>query len=89
LTLKASRHRFIAYQLSDQAGARLSACRVGDPHSALGIDRYRTDIPRYRVWRNSVIEEADRHHGALAGRLAFVIGCSFSFEEALLRTAEH
>lgn len=54
---------------------------------ALGADLdIRTDVPRYRVWR----------HGELAGEptnirdlwrddlVTFVIGCSFSFEQALL-----
>jgi len=54
--------------------------------SSLGEDvDLRTDLPRYRVWR----------HGVLVGEtpsvvdvwrddlVAFVIGCSFSFEEAL------
>jgi uncharacterized protein YcsI (UPF0317 family) len=55
------------------------------PTLAADLD-IRTDIPRYRVWR----------HGELAGEptdlrdvwrddlVAFVLGCSFSFEEALI-----
>jgi uncharacterized protein YcsI (UPF0317 family) len=66
----------------------LGVSEAGDPAiPALGGDLdIRTDLPRYRVW----------HDGQLAGEprdiksvwrddlVAFVIGCSFSFEEALL-----
>jgi hypothetical protein len=62
--------------------------RVGDPRiPALGIDLdIRTDIPRYRVWRNGqLIEEpTDIMAHWRDDLVAFVIGCSFSFEEALI-----
>jgi uncharacterized protein YcsI (UPF0317 family) len=54
---------------------------------ALGQDLdIRTDLPRYRVWRNGeLIDEPtdikDHWHPNLT---AFVIGCSYSFEDALL-----
>jgi uncharacterized protein YcsI (UPF0317 family) len=46
----------------------------------------RTDLPRYRVWRdgNLVDEPADLEKVWRDDLVAFVIGCSFSFEEALL-----
>ena len=55
---------------------------------ALGEDiDIRTDVPRYRVWRNG--ELADEPRGLRAvwrdDLVSFVIGCSFSFEEALLQ----
>lgn len=60
----------------------------GDPRiPALGADLdIRTDHPRYRVWRNGdlVDEPTDIHSVWRDDLVAFVIGCSFSFEEALL-----
>jgi uncharacterized protein YcsI (UPF0317 family) len=46
----------------------------------------RTDLPRYRVWRNGelVEEPQDVRHVWRDDLVSFVIGCSFSFEEALL-----
>jgi uncharacterized protein YcsI (UPF0317 family) len=48
----------------------------------------RTDLPRYRVWKNGelVAEPEDVHEFWRDDLVSFVIGCSFSFEEAL--TAE-
>ena len=54
---------------------------------ALGIDLdIRTDLPRYRVWRDGeVVEEpTDIMAHWRDDLVAFVIGCSYSFEEALL-----
>jgi len=54
---------------------------------ALGADLdVRTDIPRYRVWKNGeLVAEPDDICDAWRDDLvAFVIGCSFSFEEALM-----
>ena len=46
----------------------------------------RTDLPRYRVWRNGRITEEP--HDVMAcwrgDLVSFVLGCSFSFEEALI-----
>jgi uncharacterized protein YcsI (UPF0317 family) len=61
---------------------------VGDPRiPSLGIDLdIRTDLPRYRVWRDG--EVADEPTDIMAhwrdDLVAFVLGCSFSFEEALM-----
>jgi len=46
----------------------------------------RTDLPRYRVWRNgALIAEPDDVTAYWRDDLvSFVIGCSFSFEEALM-----
>ena len=61
---------------------------VGDPRiPALGIDLdIRTDVPRYRVWRDGeVVEEpTDIMAHWRDDLVAFVLGCSFSFEEALM-----
>jgi len=59
----------------------------GETHiPSLGVDvDLRTDLPRYRVWRDGLLETevlsaSDVWRDDL---VAFVIGCSFSFEEAL------
>lgn len=64
---------------------------VGEPGDfampTLGHDLdLRTDVPRYRVWRDGELAEEPRDLlGAWrADLVAFAIGCSFSFEEALL-----
>jgi uncharacterized protein YcsI (UPF0317 family) len=46
----------------------------------------RTDLPRYRVWRGGelVEEPQDVRHVWRDDLVSFVIGCSFSFEEALM-----
>jgi uncharacterized protein YcsI (UPF0317 family) len=64
---------------------------VGEPGEAklpaLGNDiDICTDVPRYRVWRNGVMveEPTDISHLWRKDLVTFVIGCSFSFEQALL-----
>ncbi len=54
---------------------------------ALGQDiDIRYDLPGYRVWRNGALAAEVEEIGALwrDDMVAFVIGCSFSFEAALL-----
>ena len=65
----------------------IAVSEPGQPHIAsLGEDvDLRTDLPRYLVWRDGVVvasapSVADVWRDDL---VAFVIGCSFSFEEAL------
>ncbi|MCZ8181761.1 MAG: putative hydro-lyase [Beijerinckiaceae bacterium] len=55
------------------------------PMLGAGID-LRTDLPRYRVWRKGelVDEPTDLMAHWRDDLVAFVIGCSFSFEEALI-----
>ena len=66
----------------------LGVSEAGDPAiPALGIDLdIRTDIPRYRVWRNGELVDEPRDIGSVwrDDLVSFVLGCSFSFEEALL-----
>jgi uncharacterized protein YcsI (UPF0317 family) len=61
---------------------------VGDARvPALGADLdIRTDLPGYRVWKNGelVEETGDISEWWRNDLVAFVIGCSFSFEEALI-----
>jgi len=64
---------------------------VGEPGDAslpalgAGID-IRTDLPRYRVWRDGRLAHECSDVRALwrDDSVAFVIGCSFSFEQALM-----
>ena len=60
----------------------------GDPRiPALGEDLdIRTDVPRYRVFRDGKLSEeaTDVRDLWTKDMVAFVIGCSFSFEEALI-----
>ena len=61
---------------------------IGDPLLPMlgeGID-LRTDLPRYRVWRDGeMVEEVNDIQSLWTGDLVgFVLGCSFSFEQALL-----
>src|SRR5688500_296196 len=75
-------------QLNPKPCPLLASSEPGDPRlPALGEDLdIRTDIPRYRVWRHGEqVDEVEDLHGL--GRddlVAFLIGCSFSFEEALV-----
>jgi uncharacterized protein YcsI (UPF0317 family) len=57
---------------------------------ALGADLdLRTDLGRYRVWRDGALVDEPGDIGALwrDDLVAFAIGCSFSFEEALIAAA--
>ena len=65
---------------------------VSEPGEALlpslGTDiDIRSDVPRYRVWRAGVLADQPTDITALWRKdlVTFVIGCSFSFEEALLQ----
>ena len=61
---------------------------AGDPAlPALGHDiDIRTDVPRYRVWRHGeLVDETDDVTALWRDDLvSFVLGCSFSFEQALI-----
>jgi uncharacterized protein YcsI (UPF0317 family) len=82
----ASFHRFC--QFNPKPCPIIGISDVGDPAiPALGADLdIRTDLPRYRVWRDGelVEEPTDILRHWRDDLVAFVIGCSFSFEEALL-----
>ncbi len=66
----------------------LAVSEVGDPMlPTLGADiDIRTDVPRYRVYRDGELAAEPTEIAALwrDDYVTFVIGCSFSFEEALL-----
>jgi uncharacterized protein YcsI (UPF0317 family) len=66
----------------------LAVAEPGDPRfPTLGhnID-VRTDLPRYRVWRDGELAEEPSEIGRVwrDDLVSFAIGCSFSFEEALM-----
>ena len=66
----------------------LAMSEPGDPRlPRLGYDLdIRTDTPRYRVWRHGEVvdEPLDVRHLWRDDLVSFVLGCSFSFEQALL-----
>jgi uncharacterized protein YcsI (UPF0317 family) len=66
----------------------LAVTEPGDPLAReLGRDvDLRTDVPRYRVWRDGVLADEVTDLRALwrDDLVGFVLGCSFSFEQALL-----
>ena len=61
------------------------AGRSSLPELGQDID-IRSDIPRYRVWKHGelVAEPTDVHDWWRDDLVSFLIGCSFSFEEAML-----
>ena len=66
----------------------LAVSEPGDallPSLGLDID-IRCDLPRYRVWRNGAIVDEPTDITSLwrSDLVTFVIGCSFSFEQALI-----
>jgi uncharacterized protein YcsI (UPF0317 family) len=66
----------------------LAVSEPGDPMlPGLGADiDIRSDVPRYRVWRHGELVDEPTDIAALwrDDLVTFVIGCSFSFEQALL-----
>jgi uncharacterized protein YcsI (UPF0317 family) len=79
-------HRFC--ELNPKPCPIIGMSEVGNPRiPSLGLDLdIRTDLPRYRVWRNG--EAVDEPTDVMAhwrdDLVAFVLGCSYSFEEALM-----
>jgi uncharacterized protein YcsI (UPF0317 family) len=66
----------------------LAVSQPGDPNlPALGADvDIRSDVPRYRVFRNGELVGEPTSIGSLwrDDLVTFVLGCSYSFEEALI-----
>ena len=73
---------------NQQACPLLAVSRPGDPHlPPLGADLdIRTDLPRYRVYRDGALEgeRTDIRDLWRDDFVTFVIGCSFTFERALV-----
>jgi uncharacterized protein YcsI (UPF0317 family) len=80
---------FLRYcQLNPKPCPLIGVSNVGVPHiESLGVDLdIRTDVPRYRVWRNGDLSEEPQSitHVWRDDFVAFVLGCSFTFESALI-----
>lgn len=75
-------------RLNAQACPLLGRSEAGSPHiPELGVDLdIRTDLPRYRVWRNGELVDEPEDVSAIwrDDLVSFVLGCSHSFEDALL-----
>lgn len=57
-----------------------------EPRCAAGGSDIRTDLPKYRVWRNGVLAEEPTEITELwqDDFVTFLLGCSFTFEHAML-----
>ena len=86
---KALAHDFLRFaQANPKPCPVLAVSEPGDPRlPGLGVDLdIRSDLPRYRVWhRGELVEEpCDLFHVWRDDLVSFALGCSFSFEEALV-----
>lgn len=80
---------FLRYcQLNPKPCPLIGVSAVGHPYiEALGADLdVRTDVPRYRVWHRGELsdEPTSIEHVWRDDFVAFVLGCSFTFESALI-----
>ncbi len=86
---KALAHDFLRFvQANPKPCPVLAVSEPGDPRlPSLGEDLdIRTDLPKYRVWRHGelVEEPLDVAHVWRDDLVSFALGCSFSFEQALV-----
>jgi uncharacterized protein YcsI (UPF0317 family) len=84
-------HDFLRFaQANPKPCPVLAVSETGDPlFRTLGDDvDMRSDLPLYRVWRDGrlVEEPTDVSHLWRDDLVGFAIGCSFSFEEALIES---
>jgi uncharacterized protein YcsI (UPF0317 family) len=82
-------HDFLRFaQANPKPCPVLAVSEPGDPHlPGLGADLdIRTDLPRYRVWRRGALVDEPTDLGAVwrDDLVGFALGCSFSFEAALI-----
>jgi uncharacterized protein YcsI (UPF0317 family) len=82
-------HDFLRFaQANPKPCPVLAVSEAGEPRfPTLGSELdIRTDLPRYRVWRDGelIAEPTDVRDIWRDDLVSFAIGCSFSFEEALL-----
>jgi uncharacterized protein YcsI (UPF0317 family) len=82
-------HDFLRFaQANPKPCPVLAVSEPGDPHlPGLGEDLdIRTDLPKYRVWRRGELVEEPLEIGHVwrDDLVSFALGCSFSFEQALL-----
>jgi uncharacterized protein YcsI (UPF0317 family) len=87
---KALAHDFLRFaQANPKPCPVLAVSEPGDPRlPGLGEDLdIRSDLPRYRVWRRGelVEEPLDLFRVWRDDLVSFALGCSFSFEEALVQ----
>ena len=86
---KALAHDFLRFaQANPKPCPVLAVSEPGDPRlPSLGDDLdIRTDLPKYRVWRDGelVEEPVEIGHVWREDLVSFALGCSFSFEQALV-----
>lgn len=86
---QAEAHVFLRFcQRNPKPCPLLAVGEPGDPTlPALGADiDIRRDVPRYRVWRDGELAAEPTDIAALWSddMVTFVLGCSFSFEQALI-----
>jgi uncharacterized protein YcsI (UPF0317 family) len=86
---KALAHDFLRFaQANPKPCPVLAVSESGDPRlPSLGEDLdIRTDLPKYRVWRHGELHEEplDIRHVWQDDLVSFALGCSFSFEQALV-----
>lgn len=86
---KALAHDFLRFaQANPKPCPVLAVSEPGDPGlPGLGEDLdIRTDLPKYRVWRDGELsgEPLDVRHVWRDDLVSFALGCSFSFEQALI-----
>jgi uncharacterized protein YcsI (UPF0317 family) len=86
---KALAHDFLRFaQANPKPCPVLAVSEPGEPRlPSLGEDLdIRSDLPRYRVWRRGelVEEPLDLFHVWRDDLVSFALGCSFSFEQALV-----
>ena len=86
---KADADDFLRFCLRNpQSCPLLAVSEPGDPAlPSLGKDiDIRTDVPEYRVWRDGVLVDSPNDVSDIwrDDLVSFLIGCSFSFEQALI-----
>jgi uncharacterized protein YcsI (UPF0317 family) len=86
---KALAHDFLRFaQANPKPCPVIGVSEPGDPHlPSLAADLdIRTDLPKYRVWRDGELaaEKTDVRDVWRDDLVSFALGCSFSFEQALV-----
>ena len=79
--------KVVSVTAEEQLMEAFSELNVDGKRVAIERVRELTDIPKYRIYRNGTLdaEVTDASEYYQSGMVGFLIGCSFSFEEALMR----